>query len=80
MIPGAWGFSGDIEAADSGKFGIQTAHPKKYKYKGVEYSINALSKLSGIDVATLSSRLRNKTGASRHWTIKEAVETPIRNY
>jgi len=43
----------------------------KYEYKGDNYSLSQLAKLSGLHVTTIESRI-NKSG----WTVAEAVETP----
>lgn len=45
---------------------------KLYEYKGNTYTINELSELSNISKRVLQRRMN-----TWHWTIKEAVETPL---
>ncbi len=44
--------------------------PRKYNYRGKEYTVKQLSQKSGIYHTVLYSRLK------KGWTIEEAVETP----
>lgn len=43
-----------------------------FEYKGEKYSLDALSKLSGLNVKTMSSRIH-----TNKWSVKDAVELPL---
>jgi hypothetical protein len=53
------------------KMGIQAS--KKYKYKGIDMTMNELSRLSSVNYKTIYHRIH-----VYRWSVEDAVDTPVK--